>query len=253
MICNQLNLAHTEILIPQKNTLKKLNTYVPKNEAKALRTALFNAGAGAIENYSNCSFNLEGQGTYTGNDLSNPTKGTKNKLHTESETQVSVIFQNHLEDSVLNALHKNHSYETVAYEIISINNNNQTIGMGMIGELETALTEQAFLAYLKAHMQTPAIRHSAFTKRPIKRVAVLGGSGAFAINDAKAKKADVFVTADLKYHDFFSAENNILLTDIGHYESEQYTKNGLVAILKKKIHNFAIILSETNTNPVKYF
>ncbi len=253
MICNQLNLINTEILIPQKNTLKKLTTYVPKSEAETLRTALFNEGAGTIENYSNCSFNIEGNGTYQGNDASNPTKGNKNELHTEAETQVSVIFQKHLEDAILKALHENHSYETVAYEVVSIENTNQTIGMGMVGELETALPEQAFLEYLKAHMQTPAIRHSAFTNKPIKRVAVLGGSGAFAIGNAKAKKADVFVTADLKYHDFFSAENSILLADIGHYESEQYTKNGLVAILKKKIHNFAIILSETNTNPVKYF
>ena len=253
MICNQLNLINTEILIPQKNTLKKLTTYVPKSESKKLRTALFDAGAGAIENYSNCSFNIEGNGTYKGNDFSNPTIGAKNELHTEEETQVSVIFQKHLESQIISALHKTHSYETVAYEIITIENDNQTIGIGMIGELETPLPEKAFLEYLKAHMQTEVVRHSSFLNKPIKRIAVLGGSGAFGIGAAKAKKADVYITADLKYHDFFSAENSILLADIGHYESEQYTKNGLVAILTKKIHNFAVTLSQTNTNPVKYF
>ena len=253
MICNQLNLKNTEILIPQKNTLKKLTTYVPKNQAEALRTALFNAGAGDIENYSNCSFNIEGNGTFKGNDFSNPVIGKKNELHTEPETQISVIFQKHLEGNILTALHKNHSYETVAYEVISIENKNQTIGIGMIGELETELNESAFLEYLKAHMQTSTIRHSNFLNKNVKRVAVLGGSGAFGINAAKKAKADVYVTSDLKYHDFFSAENSILLADIGHYESEQFTKNGLVALLTKKIHNFAVSLSETNTNPVKYF
>lgn len=253
MICNQLNLKNTKILIPQKNTLKKLTTYVPKNEAEALRTALFNAGAGEIENYSNCSFNIEGNGTYKGNNASNPTKGNKNELHTEAETQISVVFQKHLEGQIISALHQNHSYETVAYEVISIENQNQTIGIGMVGELDTSLPENAFLEYLKAHMQTSTIRHSKFLNKPIKRVAVLGGSGAFGINAAKKAKADIYITSDLKYHDFFSAENNILLADIGHYESEQFTKNRLVAILTKKIPNFAIILSVTNTNPVKYF
>jgi dinuclear metal center YbgI/SA1388 family protein len=253
MICNQLNLKNTQILIPQKNTLKKLTTYVPKDEAEGLRTALFEAGAGAIENYSNCSFNIEGLGTYMGNELSNPTLGEKNKLQKEAETQISVLFPKHLESKIISALHKNHSYETVAYEVVSIENKNQTIGIGMIGELETELTERAFLEYLKSHMQTKMVRHSNFLNKNIKRIAVLGGSGAFGISAAKRAKADVYITADLKYHDFFTAENDILLADIGHYESEQFTKNGLVAILTKKIHNFAIILSETNTNPVKYF
>ena len=253
MICNQLNLVNTKVLIPQKNTLKKLTTYVPKNEASQLREALFKAGAGAIENYSYCSFNLDGKGTFKGNSASNPTLGVKNQLHTEDETQIQVIFEKHLEHKVINALHNNHSYETVAYEVITLENNNQTIGIGMIGELEKELPEHAFLEYVKAHMQTKAIRHSAYLNKPIKKVAVLGGSGAFGIPNAKAAKADVYITADLKYHDFFQAENQLLLADIGHYESEQFTKNGLVAILTKKIHNFAIILSQTNTNPVKYF
>ena len=238
MICNQLQLKDTKILIPQKNTLKKLTTYVPEGEAKDLREALFNAGAGHIELYSNCSFNVNGE---------------RNVLRTEPETQISVLFPKHLESKIISALHQNHSYETVAYEVISIENDNQTIGIGMVGELETELPEKAFLEYLKSYMQTNTIRHSKFLNKTVKRVAVLGGSGAFGIAAAKRAKADVYVTSDLKYHDFFSAENDILLADIGHYESEQFTKNGLVAILTKKIHNFAIILSETNTNPVKYF
>ncbi|AJR03644.1 Nif3-like dinuclear metal center hexameric protein [Siansivirga zeaxanthinifaciens] len=253
MICEQLQLKNKRILIPQKETIKKLTTYVPKNEAEQLRTALFNSGAGSIGNYSNCSFNVEGFGTFKGNDSSKPTIGERGKLHTEAETKITITFQKHLEPKVLKALFETHSYEEVAYEITTIENTNQHIGIGMVGELEEPLTEKAFLNYVKDKMNTACIRYSAFLNKKIKKIAVLGGSGSFAINAAKASGADAFITADLKYHDFFNAENSILLTDIGHYESEQYTKNGLVAHLTKKFTNFAIILSKTNTNPVKYF
>ena len=253
MICNQLGLIHKRILIPQSETIKKLTTYVPKKEAEQLRTALFKAGAGHIGNYSDCSFNVEGYGTYKGNENSNPTLGTKGETHTENETKITVTYAKHLETQILSTLFKTHSYEEVAYEVTTIENKNQNIGMGMIGEFEKSMDEASFLNHLKTKMNTGCIRHTTFLNKKIKKVAVLGGSGSFAINAAKANGADAFVTADLKYHDFFTAENNILLADIGHYESEQFTKNLLVAYLTKKITNFAIILSKTNTNPVKYF
>ncbi len=253
MICNTIGLINKQILIPQSATIKKLTTYVPKSEAEVLRTALFNAGAGNIGNYSNCSFNTDGMGTYQGNEASNPSLGEKGKTHQEEETQISVIFAKHLESKVIKALINTHSYEEVAYEVVTIENKNQNIGMGMIGEFENEMTEEDFLSHLKATMQTECVRHSRFLNKPIKKIAVLGGSGSFAINAAKAAGADAFVTADLKYHDFFTAENSILLADVGHYESEQFTKNLLVTYLTKKITNFAVVLSNTNTNPVKYF
>ncbi|WP_445738069.1 Nif3-like dinuclear metal center hexameric protein [Mariniflexile sp.] len=253
MICNQLQLRNKHILIPQSETIKKLTTYVPKEEAEQLRNALFNTGAGSIGNYSNCSFNVEGYGTFNGNENTNPTKGQKGTLHTENETKITVTFPKHLESQVLQTLFKSHSYEEVAYEVVTLENKNQHIGMGMVGEWEESMSELDFLVFLKDKMNTQSIRHSAFLDKKIKRIAVLGGSGSFAIEAAKSAGADAFVTADLKYHDFFTAENNILLADVGHYESEQFTKNLLVAYLTKKITNFAIILSKTNTNPVKYF
>lgn len=253
MICNQLKLKNNRILIPQSETIKKLTTYVPKNEADILRTALFETGAGHIGNYSDCSFNVEGIGTYKGNENAHPTKGKKGTIHKEEETKITITYAKHLQAKVLETLFKTHSYEEVAYEITTIENKNQNIGMGMVGELETPMDEKHFLAYLKSKMNTKCIRHSSFLNKHIKKVAVLGGSGSFAIQAAKSAGADAFVTADLKYHDFFQAENSILLADIGHYESEQFTKNLLVAYLTKKITNFAIILSNTNTNPVKYF
>ncbi|TYB79294.1 Nif3-like dinuclear metal center hexameric protein [Bizionia myxarmorum] len=260
MICEKLNLKNRQILIPQLGTIKKLTTYAPIAEAAAIREALFKAGAGSIGNYDHCSFNLEGTGTFRGREDSNPTKGEILKDHSESETQISVTFPKHLESQILKALFTTHSYEEVAYEIISIENTNQHIGMGMIGTLEIPMEEVDFLNYLKNHMQTNTIRHSALLNKPILKVAVLGGSGSFAISAAKRAGADIFITADLKYHDFFQAEKALILADIGHYESEQFTKNLLVAFLMKKITNFApalpegrLILSNTNTNPVKYY
>ena len=253
IICDELELTNKRILIPQSQTIKKLTTYVPTAEADALRTALFKIGAGSIGNYTHCSFNVEGLGTFNGNENSNPIKGKKGVLHKEEETKITITYAKHIEAKVLETLFKNHSYEEVAYEIISLENKNQHIGMGMIGELENAMDTPRFLSYLKAKMKTKCIRHTLFTNKKIKKVAVLGGSGSFAIEAAKQAGVQAFITADLKYHDFFTAENNILLADIGHYESEQYTKTFLVAYLTKKITNFAIVLSNTNTNPVKYF
>lgn len=252
MICEKIGLINTRILIPQSGTIKKLTTYAPKDEANKLREALFNAGAGNIGNYSECSFNTEGIGTYKGNISSNPSKGKKGTLHFEPEIQISVTYPKHLETKILQTLFKSHSYDEVAYEITTLENKNQHIGMGMIGEFKTPMEESSFLNHIKSKMNTKCIRHSALLGKPIQKVAVLGGSGSFAINEAKAANADAFITSDLKYHDFFSAENSIVLADIGHYESEQYTKNGLVAFLTKKIPNFAVVLSKTNTNPVKY-
>ncbi|MCF6294783.1 MAG: Nif3-like dinuclear metal center hexameric protein [Flavobacteriaceae bacterium] len=252
MICEKIGLINKQILIPQTGTIKKLTTYAPKEEADKLREALFNAGAGNIGNYNECSFNAEGIGTYKGNINSNPSKGKKGTLHFEPEIQISVTYAKHLESKIIKTLFKVHSYDEVAYEITTLENKNQHIGMGMIGELEKPMEEASFLNHLKSKMNTKCVRHSGLIGKPIQKVAVLGGSGSFAINEAKVAKADAFITADLKYHDFFAAENSILLADIGHYESEQFTKNILVAFLIKKMPNFAVVLSKTNTNPVKY-
>ena len=251
-MCEVLGLQNNKILIPKKGIIKKLTTYVPNKSANDLRTALFTAGAGNIGNYDNCSFSVSGEGTFKGNENSNPVLGEKGKLHTEPETKISVTFESKNEKAILNALQKNHPYEEVAYEIITTENVHQDIGMGMIGEFETEMDEQEFLLYLKKTMKTDCVRHSALINKKIKKVAVLGGSGSFAINNAKNAGADAYVSADFKYHEFFKAENKILLADIGHYESEQFTKNLLVDYLTKKFSNFAIILSEKSTNPIHY-
>ncbi len=252
-ICNQLQLTNCEILIPKKEFIYKLTTYVPVKEAENVRAALFDIGAGNIGNYDHCSFNISGEGTFKGNNESNPHVGQKGKLHTENEIQLNITFEKHLKSKILQTLFTNHPYEEVAYEITKLANTYQKIGLGMIGELETPMSELDFLNFLKDKMHTESIRHSKLLGKTVKKIAVLGGSGASAITQAKSSGADVYVTSDLKYHDFYQAENSILLCDIGHYESEQYTKSLLYEFLSKKLPNFAIVLSGINTNPVNYF
>ncbi|MES2574406.1 MAG: Nif3-like dinuclear metal center hexameric protein [Bacteroidota bacterium] len=252
IFCDALGLNNTKILIPKQNFIRKLVTYTVPENAAEVRRALFEAGAGTIGNYDNCSFVSNGTGTYKGNSESNPVIGERNELMETSEIKIEVTFEKHLENKILKALFKNHIYEEVAYEIYDLQNKNQNIGLGMIGELPVPMEEKDFLHFVKDKMQADGIRHSTFLGKSIKKVAVLGGSGSFAIKNAIQAEADVFLTADLKYHQFYEAENQLVLADIGHFESERYTKNYIVDFLRKKILNFAIVLSEENTNPVKY-
>ena len=251
-IAETLGLMNTEILIPKQGIIKKLTTYVPIKNAALLKSALFAAGAGNIGNYDQCSFSVSGKGSFRGNEHSNPVLGEKGKLEIADEIKLTVTFESKYENIILTALQENHPYEEVAYEIISTENMHQDIGMGMIGELSTEMDEKEFLIFLKKTMQTDCVRHSAFINKKIKKVAVLGGAGSFAINNAKMAGADAYVSADFKYHEFFKAENSILLADIGHYESEQFTKKLLVDYLTKKFSNFAVVLSEKSTNPIYY-
>ena len=252
IFCDALGLINTKVLIPKESFIQKLVTYTVPENADLVRNALFEVGAGSIGNYDNCSFNSEGTFTFQGNENSNPVIGERGKLHTGTEIKIEVTFEKHLQGKILKALFSSHIYEEVAYEIYNLENSHQNIGLGMIGELETEMQEKDFLIFVKEKMKAEGIRHSEFLGRPIKKVAVLGGSGSFAIKKAIQAGADAFLTADLKYHQFYEAENQLLLADIGHYESERYTKNYIVEYLTKKIPNFAIILSQENTNPVKY-
>nr|WP_317632999.1 Nif3-like dinuclear metal center hexameric protein [uncultured Flavobacterium sp.] len=253
IMCDALGLQNSKILVPKQQFIKKLTTYTTPENVEQVKKALFNAGAGAIGDYNECSFTSEGIGSYRGNENTNPTVGTVGELMDEKEIKIEVIFEKHLQNQILNALFKAHVYEQVAYQIVTLDNQHQDIGLGMIAEFETPMSEQNFLQFVKDKMQCGGIRHSALLNKQIKRVAVLGGSGSFAIAAAINQNADAFLTADLKYHQFYEAENKLLLCDIGHFESERYTKNYIFDYITKKLRNFAIILSQENTNPVKYF
>jgi dinuclear metal center YbgI/SA1388 family protein len=252
IFCSILGLTDTKILIPKQNFIKKLVTYTVPENAEKVRNAMFKAGAGKIGNYEDCSFNSEGFSTYKGNENSNPTIGNKLELTQTKEIKIEVTFEKYLESSILKALFSNHIYEEVAYEIYDLQNSHQNIGLGMIGTLEKPMDEKDFLLFVKDKIQADGIRHSVFLNKKIQKVAVLGGSGSFAIKEAIRAGADAFLTADLKYHQFYEAENQLLLADVGHFESERYTKNYILDYLTKKMPNFAFILSKENTNPVKY-
>jgi len=251
-ICEVLGILDPQILIPQKGTIKKLTTYAPISASEKLKNTLFEAGAGNIGNYSNCSFTIAGTGSFRAEKDANPTIGKIGETNFEEEVQINVTFSASVEKKVMNALFKNHPYEEVAYEVLTLENTNQNIGMGMIGTLKKPMGENEFLKIVQERMNASGIRHSKILKKDIERVAVLGGSGAFAIYAAKAAGADIFITADVKYHQFYEAENKMVIADIGHFETEQFTKNLLVDYLTKKIPNFAIRLSESKTNPIKY-
>lgn len=247
-----LGLINTKILVPKQNFIQKLVTYTIPENVETLRNALFDAGAGKIGNYEDCSFNSKGIGTYMGNEDSNPEIGNRFEFVENEEIKIEITFEKHLQSKILKALFTNHVYEEVAYEIYDLQNTHQNIGLGMIGELEKPMSETEFFAFVKDKMQCGGIRHSALLGKTIQKVAVLGGSGSFAIKNAIQANADIFLTSDLKYHNFYEAENQLVLADIGHFESERFTKNYIVDFLKKKIPNFAVNFSEENTNPVKY-
>ncbi|WP_445382780.1 Nif3-like dinuclear metal center hexameric protein [Robiginitalea sp. IMCC43444] len=252
-ICEILGLKNNSILIPKKGVIRKLVTYVPESHTDSLLEGLFEAGAGNIGNYSNCSFRSAGQGSFTPGPSARPAVGKPGIPQLENEIRLDLTFSSDRQTEVLQALFNHHPYEEVAYELYTLDNAHQLLGMGMLGELEKPLETVKFLELLKKQMNVSVIRHSQLLSGTVRKVAVLGGSGAFAIGPALAAGADILVTSDLKYHDFFTAEGKIVLADIGHYETEQFTKNLLVDYLRKKIPNFAISLSETKTNPINYF
>ena len=253
-IAQKLGLVNTSILAPKTNTLSKLYTYAPASVADTLRDALFAAGAGHIGLYKECSFNTNGVGTFRADASANPAIGEAGGDRVwENEVKIEVIVEKHKEGAVMQALFKNHIYEEVAYELIPLPNPNQQIGSGMVGNLVSPVDELEFLQHVKDVMKAGCIRHTELMGKKISRVAVCGGSGSFLLNDAIRAKADIFITADYKYHQFFDAENKIIIADIGHYESEQFTSEIFQEILNKKYPNFAFLLSNLTTNPVKYF
>lgn len=253
-IAEKLHLTNTRILAPVSNDLNLLYCYASASLVPQIEQALFDAGAGQVGNYFNCSFQVEGLGAFQGNEHSSPLIGAAGGPREQvAETKIEVLVPNHALSKVLVALRAAHTYDEIAYGIVPLKNKNQDIGAGMIGSLGQPVSESAFLSYLKQALPTACIKHTELLGRPIQRVAVCGGSGSFLLKDAIQAKADVFITSDFKYHQFFDADKQLVIADIGHYESEQFTVEIFYSILNEKFPNFAILYSERNTNPVNYF
>lgn len=251
-ICTKLNLINLEILVPKEGMLRKLVTFVPSEHEETVRNALFDAGAGHIGQYDQCSFTECGEGSFRALPGTNPYKGEINKFHLEKETRIETVFPAHLQKQIIRALLSVHPYEEVAYDIYRIENAYEMAGSGMVGELELPMAENDFFRHVKDVFHCGIIRCSQFINKPVKKVALCGGSGAFLADAAMAAHADVFLTADVRYHQFFEADGRIVIADIGHYESEQFTIDIFYELLTKKLPNFAVHFSRINTNCITY-
>ena len=252
-ICEVLGLKNQQVLMPKKNQLKKLEVYVPTDSAEILRNALFVAGAGNIGFYDECSFTIQGDGTFRPLEGSNPVTGTHNERENANEVLINVIFEDYKTNQILFAMKENHPYEEVAYQLITLENDNQYTGLGRYGDLEQEMDELDFLTFIKQKFNIDIIRHSSLNNKKIRTIGVLGGSGASGIKAAMSAKCDAYITGDVKYHDFFSAEGKMLICDIGHFESEQFVVQQLFEILSEKFTTFAIAKTTQKTNPVNYF
>lgn len=251
-IGRKLGLSNLKFLQPLEGELIKLVTYVPTNDAEKVRNALHNAGAGHIGNYDFCSYNTEGHGTFRGGEGTNPSVGKKGEVHVEPELKIEVILPKARLSKVVKDMIAAHPYEEVAYDIYPLLNKYEKVGFGMVGEFDRSVSETDFLKMVKKSFNAQVIRHSPLLNKKIKKVAFCGGSGSSLIKQAIAVGADVFMTADVKYHQFFDAENKILIADIGHFESEQFTVDIFYEYLLKNFSKFAVLKSEVKTNPINY-
>ncbi len=250
-IADRLGLVNRRVLHPKSSLLVKLVVFCPNTSSEKVRKAMFDAGAGTIGDYSNCSFNSNGEGTFFPGDSSTPYVGKVGKLHKESEIKTEVILPKHLLSGVLDAMRKAHPYEEVAFDVYPLENT-FNVGSGLIGELEKPIDALEFFKKIKNQLNTQLVRHTNICKDQIKSVAVCGGVGSFLLNKAIAAKADIFISSDFKYHEFFDADNQLIIADIGHFESEQYTIDLIAEGLKENFSNFAIRLTGVNTNPINY-
>lgn len=252
-IADKLGLINRKILQPKNDTLKKLYTFVPIEFAENVRSAIFNAGGGHISNYSECSFNTAGQGTFKPGEGTNPFTGKRGIRHTEEEIKMEMIFPAWQEQAILKAMIAAHPYEEVAYDLVALDNKNQQVGSGLVGDLPKPISEKALLELLKEKFNLSVIRHTILLEKQVTKIALCGGAGSFLIGAAAASGAGFYITGDIKYHDFFDANNGLVVADIGHFESEQYTIDLLFDILSQKFPTFAVLKTGVKTNPVHYF
>ena len=249
----KLGLKKLSILNSKPNTLNKLVCFVPKTNEEEVLEAMYTAGAGDIGNYTECSFTVEGKGSFTPNQHATPTIGTKETPEKVTESRIEVLVPSHLVSNVIHALKSAHPYEEVAYYISALDNVNQELGAGIFGSFDEAYSTHEFLTHLKETMRLEVIKYTKSYTGTIKNIAICGGSGSFLLPAALEAKVDAYVSADFKYHEYFDAESELMICDIGHYESEVSTKDLLYEILSKKFSSFALNLSKIDTNPINYF
>ncbi|MEG1545701.1 MAG: Nif3-like dinuclear metal center hexameric protein [Bacteroidaceae bacterium] len=251
-IAEKIGLKNVRILEPKENSLLKLVTFVPIAQANKVREALFDAGCGSIGNYNSCSYNIEGEGTFRAGEGTHPFCGTINELHTEKEVRIETILPAYCQATVTKVLLSSHPYEEPAYDFYPLKNSWLQTGAGIIGELEDYETELDFLKRIKKTFDVGCLKHNKLTGKLISKVALCGGAGAFLLPQAINNEADAFITGEIRYHDYFGHEGELLMVEIGHYESEQYTKEIFYSIIRDCFPQLPLELSKVNTNPIKY-
>ena len=252
-IADKLGLGERQVLLARESTLQKLYCFVPFDHLEAVRSAIFAAGAGHIGGYSECSYSVDGFGTFRGGKGTQPFVGQPGVRHTEKEARLEVILPAYLSRPVVQAMTTAHPYEEVAYDLVPLANTHSGVGAGLVGELPEPVEEKVFLGMLCKIFGLSVVRHSQLTGRPVKRVAICGGAGSFLISNALASGANIYITSDVKYHEFFDASDRLVIADIGHFESEQFTTDLLFDNLREKFRNFAVLKSDVKTNPVHYY
>lgn len=251
-IADRLELVNRRILKPKKATLQKLTTFIPEENTKEVLDAMHIAGAGIIGDYDHCSFRVQGTGRYRPNENADPHIGQSGSIEEVNEDRIEVIFPAYLTNKIVDTLKRVHPYEEVAYYLHSLDNINEEVGSGLLGELEKEMSSEHFLKYIKEKLKLNHFKYTPVKDHKIRKIAVCGGAGSFLIHHAYSSGADVFITADVKYHEFFDGEGKMMIADIGHYESEVFTKELIFELLNKKFSNIAPRLSEVNTNPIRY-
>lgn len=251
-MASMLELQNLRVLKPAEGQLRKLVTFVPTDHLEPVRNALFKAGGGHMGNYDECGFYSPGTGSFRAREGADPFVGEPGIRHYEPETRLEMLYPAYLEGQLLAALKSSHPYEEVAYDLIPLQNQTGSIGSGLVGTLASPWAEDEILRKISVVFGLNALRHTPLSGKPVEKIALCGGAGSFLIPRALAAGADLFLTADVKYHEFFEADGRMVIADIGHYESEQFTVNLLFDLLQEKFPNFAVLKSGVETNPVQY-
>ncbi len=252
MICDKLGIENPSILSPKSDRLQKLTCFVPVDHLEAVRSAVFEAGGGNVGNYSHCSFTVVGEGTFLPEEGANPFAGKVGNLERANEARVEIIFPDYLGGQILSAMKSAHPYEEVAYYHQHLINRYQEVGSGMVGHLPSEMSLSTFLKKVKADLGLKVLKYTPVEAKSVSKVAVCGGSGSFLIPSAKAAGADVLISSDMKYHEFFDGEGEMVIADIGHYESERFTIDLIADYISEKFSTFATHLTGVNTNPIDY-
>ncbi len=252
ILASKLGIINTKILMPKTNGLSKIVCFCPTEYIENIQQALAHAGAGQIGNYDSCSFISTGTGSFRPLQGSNPFVGKTNQLHNEEEFRIEAVIHNYNLQNAITEMIKAHPYEEPAYDIYNLTNTDENIGSGLIGEIENAMPIQDYLMIVKQTLGTEYIKHNELINKPVKKIAICGGSGSFLIDAAAKNNADLFITADIKYHDFFEYAGLMTVADAGHYETEHFVKELIYSLLKEKFPNFALQISEESANPISF-